>query len=171
MFDTVRPVSLIASLMPLGIAVFVVFVSFLPLGTSDNFLTLGPQFVLCVVYYWGLRAPHLLPPVAVFVLGLAIDLFSAGPLGFWGLVYLSTYALGLGLRDRLKHRGFLLQWLAFAGAAGLGAGLAWAMGSAYFAALLPPSPLAVSWAITVAAYPPLSVIFAVMSGVKLRRGV
>ena len=169
MFETVRPVSLLAGLLPFGIALCAAFVSFLPLGAADGLLTLGPQFVLCVVYYWALRAPHLLPPLSVFVLGLAIDLFSAGPLGFWGIVFIATYALGLWLHDRVLRRGFLVHWMSFAAAGALGSLIAWGLGSIYFAAVLPPQPLMIGWAITAGAYPPLSMLFAIMSGAGLRR--
>ena len=93
MIGSAKSASVFSKLLPFGIALIMLFLSFLPFGIDDSMLTLGPQFVLCVVYYWTVRAPEMLPPASVFVLGLAIDLFSAGPLGFWGLIYLSAYAI------------------------------------------------------------------------------
>ncbi len=164
MFAAMRPVSLISSITPFSIALVVAFVSFLPLGASGSLLTLGPQLVLCVVFHWALRAPHLLPPVAVFVLGLAIDLFSAGPLGFWGLVYLSAYALVSWRRESLWTRGFFMTWIAFAVLAVIVTLLAWALGSVYFATLIAPEPLMISCALTIAVFPPMSMLFSWVSG-------
>lgn len=164
MFAAVRPVSLISSIMPIVIAVVVAFVSFLPLGAPDSVLTLGPQLVLCVVFHWAVRAPHLLPPVAVFVLGLAIDLFSAGPLGFWGLVYLSAYALIAWRRKTLRARGFFMTWIGFAVVTAIVSAFAWALGSIYFSTLIAPGPLMISCGLTIAVYPPMSKLFSWVSG-------
>lgn len=164
MFAAVRPVSLISSIMPIAIAVVVAFVSFVPLGAPDSVLTLGPQLVLCVVFHWALRAPHLMPPIAVFVLGIAIDLFSAGPLGFWGLVYLTAYALIAWRRETLQRRGFVMTWIGFAVVTGIVTMLAWALGSIYFATLIAPGPLMISCALTIAVYPPMSKLFSWVSG-------
>ena len=88
MIGSAKPASGFYKLVPFGVAVVVLFLSFLPVGIDDSMLTLGPQLLLCVVFYWAVRAPHMMPPASVFVLGIAIDLFSAGPLGFWALIYL-----------------------------------------------------------------------------------
>ena len=66
MIAAVRPVSLIASLVPIALALSVAFLSFLPFGAADDFLTLGPQFVLCIIFFWTLRSPAVLPPAAIF---------------------------------------------------------------------------------------------------------
>lgn len=161
-----RPGSLISSLTPLAIAFLLFFISFLPFGLSDELLTLGPQLVLCVVFYWTLRAPERLPPWSVFALGIAFDLFSAGPLGFWALVYLCTYAVTLQARGAMRHRGFLVRWGGFLGVAAFASSIAWALASIYFGTLLSVAPLAVSAAVTVAVYPVLAVIF---RAVLLRR--
>lgn len=170
MYVVARPVSLISGIMPFGIALIVAFISFLPLGAHGSVVTLGPQLVLCVVFHWALRAPHLLPPVAVFVLGLGIDLFSAGPLGFWGLVYLIAYALIAWRRETLASRGFVMTWLAFAIVAGIVTAFAWALGSVYFGTLIGPEALIVSCALTIAVYPLMAVLFGWASGMRKTRG-
>ncbi len=170
MIGVVRPVSLVSSLLPMAIALLFAFISFLPLGASENLLTLGPQFILCIVFFWALRAPHLLPPWAVFMLGLGIDLFSAGPLGFWGIVYLSAYALVLLLRRRILRRGFFIGWAAFAAVAAFAAALAWGLASAYFGAVLPHLPLATSAAVTVLAFPVVAPLFGLLTGARQQKG-
>ena len=154
-----RPGSLVSSLTPMAMAFILFFVSFLPFGLSDELLTLGPQLVLCVVFYWTLRAPGLLPPWSVFTLGIAFDLFSAGPLGFWGLVYLSVHAATLWARGLMRHRGFVVRWGGFLAVAAFGSVIAWALASIYFGTLLSIAPLAVSAAVTVAVYPALALMF------------
>lgn len=171
MYAVARPASLANSTLPFGIALIVAFISFLPLGAHGSVVTLGPQLVLCVVFHWALRAPHLLPPVAVFVLGLGIDLFSAGPLGFWGLVYLVAYALIAWRRETLGSRGFFMTWLAFSVVAGIVTGVAWALGSIYFGTLIGPEPLMISCGLTIAVYPLMAVLFGWASGPRKMRGL
>lgn len=170
MIRAVRPVSLISASLPFVVAVSIVIVSFLPLGTSDDLLTLGPQLVLCFVFFWAVHAPGRMPPLAIFVFGLAIDLFSAGPLGFWGLIYLSAYGLTLLVRGWLVKKGGLVLWAAFSGLAALSAALAWALGSVYFTTLIPLWPLAVAGAVTIAVFPVLSWLFTRIAPVAHRTG-
>lgn len=159
MIGTAKPASGLYKLVPFGIAVALLFLSFLPVGIHDSMLTLGPQLLLCVVFYWAVRAPHMMPPASVFVLGISIDLFSASPLGFWALIYLASYALVSFIPYKFCRGGFLGCMAGFALIAAVATGLEWAFGSLYFGVLIPVRPLILGYLASVAVFAPLVLLF------------
>jgi len=159
MIGTAKPASGLYKLVPFGIAVALLFLSFLPVGIHDSMLTLGPQLLLCVVFYWAVRAPHMMPPASVFVLGIAIDLFSAGPLGFWALIYLATYALVSVIPYRFWRGGFVGCWMGFAIIAAVATALEWAFGSIFFGVLIPVKPLILGYLASAVIFAPLVLLF------------
>ncbi len=63
------------------------------------------------------------------------------------------------MRRVLVRQGFLLVWLAFVGVAAGGALLGWGLNSLLQFRLLPFAPAVFQFALTVAVYPALSVLF------------
>ena len=63
------------------------------LPTEDRFFL--PLLPVVAIHYWALRRPEVLPEWFVFLAGLLLDVFTHGPLGYWPLVYLVAYALGV----------------------------------------------------------------------------
>lgn len=168
MIRVARPFSWFSGLLPFGIALAAVFVSVLPLGAGEGWGAAGPQLVLAMVYYWAARAPRLMPPPAVFALGLAVDFVSAGPLGVWALVFVVMHAASLWLGARLEGRGFAVAWLGFGAVAAVSGALAWGLGSLYFATALAPEPLMFGAAASVAAYPAVAVVSGLLARLARR---
>ena len=165
-----RPLGFLAGVVPFLLALAIIVVSTLPLGAGDLWATLGPQLVLGLVFHWSLRPSRALPPVLVFVLGLAVDLLSGGPLGFWGLIYLTACALTFAVRERPLVQRRIGSWIGFAVVAALASVMAWAVGSAFYAAVVPPAPLVAGWVAAVCLYVPLSPVFDLLSGPSRRTG-
>ena len=159
MIGSAKPASGFYKLVPLAVAVVVLFLSFLPVGIDDSMLTLGPQLLLCVVFYWAVRAPHMMPPASVFLLGIAIDLFSAGPLGFWALIYLAAYAVVSVLPYKFCSGGFMRCLAGFAFIASVATVLEWAFGSLYFGVWVPIQPLAMGCLASIAVFAPMVLLF------------
>jgi rod shape-determining protein MreD len=84
-----------------------------------------PVFAVVLAFAWGMIRPSILPPFALLVLGLYLDLLWGGPLGLWPLALLAAYAPVLFARAFLSARGFwgLWGWYAGACAAALATGL------------------------------------------------
>lgn len=78
---------------------------------SPQLALVAPFLPVVVVRHWAARAPRLLPEWAVALAGLCVDAVSQGPMGFWALVYLVAYGLGLMSR-RFADGGFLERALA-----------------------------------------------------------
>lgn len=75
-----------------------------------------PVFAMVPAFVWAIARPSVLPPVALVVLGLGLDLLWGGPLGLWPLCLLAAYALVFFARRMLSGQDFLALWGAFAAA-------------------------------------------------------
>ncbi len=118
-----------------------------------------PILPLVIVFFWSVYGPDLLPPASVFVIGLAQDLLTGGPLGLWPAVYLVTQYIVLSQRSYFLGREQKVVWLGFA-LASVGAGIIlWLVMSLMSGVLLPVGHLLLQLAATVLIYPLFGVIF------------
>jgi rod shape-determining protein MreD len=69
-----------------------------------------PVFALVPTFAWAMIRPSFLPSLALFVLGLFLDLLWGGPLGLWPLCLLVAYGAVLITRRFLSGQGFLALW-------------------------------------------------------------
>jgi rod shape-determining protein MreD len=75
-----------------------------------------PVFPLAPAFAWALIRPSVLPPFAILVMGLFLDVFWGGPQGLWPLCLLATYAAVLSVRRLLLSQDFLVMWASYAAA-------------------------------------------------------
>ena len=91
----------------------------------------GPGIAFASVFFWSVFRPAILPPPAVFALGLLQDLLGFAPLGTGVLTLLLVHGFALRVRGFLARRSFWVVWLA----CGVTSLLAAAIGFALHAAL------------------------------------
>ncbi len=125
--------------LPFLVAIFCVMLTMLPLGLSSGIIV-SPAFALMAVFYWALYRPELMPPYAVFLVGLYYDLASAGPLGLWAFIYLVVYGIVLSQRLFFIGRAFFAIWIAFGMIALVAGLLAWAVSALYYGSVVSPLP-------------------------------
>lgn len=118
-------------LFPLTSILLFTLVAALPWGlpTEDRFFP--PFLPIVVIHFWGLRRPELVPEWFVFAAGLCLDILTHGPLGFWALVYLTAYALGV-LSAPYGDSGRFARVLLFLLGLAAVAFTAWTVASIYF---------------------------------------
>jgi rod shape-determining protein MreD len=110
-----------------------------------------PVFMLMAVYYWTILRPA--PPLAVFLLGLLLDLLSDYPFGMNALVLVAVQALTAHNRKFLLGQSFLVIWAGFALVA-LGAGaVQWALFSLFNVALVPVKSTLISIVLSAVLFP------------------
>ena len=73
-----------------------------------------PVFALVPAFAWALIRPSVLPPLALFVCGLFLDLLWGGLLGLWPTCLLAAYGSIYWARANLAGRGFWILWLGYA---------------------------------------------------------
>jgi rod shape-determining protein MreD len=87
-------------------------ISVLPLQIP-GYAALTPVFTLMAAYHWTIYRPDLLPPVALFGVGLAEDLLAGSPIGINALLLLLMRVAVLGYRRYFINRNFPFVWSGF----------------------------------------------------------
>ena len=105
--------------LALAVVLFILLISAVPIRVA-HLGEVKPVFMLMAVYYWTILRPS--PPLAVFILGLVLDLLSNYPFGMNALVLVAAQALTASQRKFLLGQSFLVIWAGFALIA-LGAGV------------------------------------------------
>lgn len=170
-------VVLVAKALPATTLVVLAVLSLLPWGIAEGERFALPMLPLAAVYFWSRDHASLVPAALVFGVGLAVDVLTFGPLGYWPIVYLGTLA-GAAIVDRMAGRlAGLAEWIAWAAVAALVSVLAWGLASAYFASLADARPIVVAWIglvlvwpITVALLAPLARLVVGRPAINLERG-
>jgi len=69
-----------------------------------------PVFPMAVAFAWAVIRPSILAPFGVLIMGLALDLYWGGPLGFWALCLLIPYGMALAGRNMMAGQNHAVVW-------------------------------------------------------------
>ncbi|HWI26878.1 MAG TPA: rod shape-determining protein MreD [Stellaceae bacterium] len=121
----------------------------------------APAFGLMAVYHWTIYRPDLLPPSAVFVAGLLLDLLNGTPyVGTSALSLLLTRSVLMSQRRFFVNRLFPVLWAGFLLTAAAVVAFEWALVSALHGAVLGARPAIFEALLTVAIFPLASYLLA-----------
>jgi rod shape-determining protein MreD len=101
-----------ARLLPVATTLLAAVISVLPVQIP-GYAALTPVFTLMAAYHWTIYRPDLLPPVALFGIGLAEDLLAGSPIGVNALLLLLTRIAVLSHRRYFINRNFPFVWTGF----------------------------------------------------------
>jgi len=141
-----------ARMLPVATTLLAAVVSVLPVQIP-GYAALTPVFTLMAAYHWTIYRPDLLPPIALFAIGLTEDLLAGSPIGVNALLLLLTRVAVLGYRRYFINRNFPFVWTGFtllAAAAMLGL---WALHCMLDLSILDFRNAVVRAALTVAMFP------------------
>ncbi|HZS84053.1 MAG TPA: rod shape-determining protein MreD [Stellaceae bacterium] len=141
-----------AKSVPTATTFLLLIAAVLPFRVPD-YATVTPLFVLAAIYYWTIYRPELLPPLAVFVSGLTLDLLTGAPLGVSSLLLLLARTLVLTQRRFFVDRLFPFVWGGFTLLAAAAIAFLWLLGSLLEGAMLDMRAAALQWVLTVACFP------------------
>jgi rod shape-determining protein MreD len=150
-----RETGFLGGILPTCTLLLLAVIAVVPLRIP-GYAAVTPAFVLMGLYYWTVYRPDLMPPLAVFAIGLFADLLTGTPLGVQPLVLLTVRGVVMPQRRYFVGRLFPFVWTGFTLAAAGALGFAWAIGSVYNGVFLDPRAVALQWVLTVAAFPPVS---------------
>src|SRR6202047_4838120 len=102
-----------ARMLPLATTLFAALISVLPIHIP-GYAVLTPVFTLMAAYHWTIYRPDLLPPLALFLVGLTEDLLAGSPVGVNALLLLLTRVAVLSNRRYFVNRMFPFVWSGFA---------------------------------------------------------
>jgi rod shape-determining protein MreD len=143
---------------PFGLTVLLLFVSLLPVHIP-GFVRIAPLFPLMAIYHWTIFRPDVMPPFAIFAIGLLQDLLTGVPLGVSAAVYLGVYGVVLSQRPFFLGKSFLIIWIGFALVAAAAGFASWIVVSALNLTLFNPSASFYQYLMTVSFYPLLAWAF------------
>ena len=145
-------------LTPFALTLLLVILSVVPLRIP-GYAQIAPVLAIVSIFHWSLYRPHLLPPIAVFGLGLLQDLLSGSPPGLHILVFLSVHAVVLTQRRFLVGKSFPVYWFGF-GLIGLGAAIEmWVLGSVWNFVILDFRIMLFQYVLTFGLFPPVAWFF------------
>lgn len=101
-----------ARLLPVATTLLAAVISVLPVQIP-GYAALTPVFTLMAAYHWTIYRPDLLPPIALFAVGLTEDLLAGSPVGVNALLLLLTRIAVLGNRRYFVNRNFPFVWSGF----------------------------------------------------------
>ncbi len=105
--------NIVARLVPVATTAAAAVLSIQPVHVP-GYAALAPAFMLMAVYHWAICRPDLIPPLAVFLIGIAHDLLAGGPPGVAALLLLVARAVVLRYRRWFPDRSFPFVWGGFA---------------------------------------------------------
>ncbi|MBI1261258.1 MAG: rod shape-determining protein MreD [Rhizobiales bacterium] len=149
---------IVMTIVPFFMAVICVFLSFVPVGRIFG-SSVTPAFAFMAIYYWGVVRPEMFPSVAVFAVGLILDLLSGGPIGLWAFVYVVTYAVVISQRFMLVNAPFSAFWMGFVAASAFASVLAWMAASLFYGTFVAAGPIIWHMTVTVIVFPLFAFIF------------
>lgn len=155
------------ALLPLLFSVVLIALSFLPLNSSlaDN---ARPAVGLMCVYFWLIYRPDLFNLGNVFILGIFADIVSSVPFGSSLIAMLVMYLLVTNLIKYLNGRVFVVLWVGIAVLLPICLLTQWLLLSVYYTQLMPFLPLFFSYLLSLALYPIVGGINALVLNIFLQ---
>lgn len=141
-----------ARLLPVATTLLAAVISVLPVQIP-GYAALTPVFTLMAAYHWTIYRPDLLPPVALFGIGLAEDLLAGSPIGVNALLLLLTRVAVLSHRRYFINRNFPFVWTGFTLLAGLAMLGLWGLHCVLDLSLLDLRNAVIRAALTIAMFP------------------
>lgn len=112
-----------------------------------------PLQLIIFVFALSLQRKYELPTLSVFAAGLLMDVLTAGPLGYWAIIFLITHTLAGLLTRRKVHTNFAMLWVTFAATAATASITGWVLASLYFVRLIDWQPMLIGGAVAVVLFP------------------
>jgi rod shape-determining protein MreD len=101
-----------ARMLPVATTLLAALISVLPVHIP-GYAALTPVFTLMAAYHWTIYRPDLLPPLALFAIGLTEDLLVGSAIGLNALLLLLSRSSVLGYRRYFINRTFPFVWTGF----------------------------------------------------------
>ncbi len=147
--------TLARQLSPFALSLLLLVLHVVPLGVP-GLPQVAPLLPLMAVYHWAIYRPDLMPPAAVFVIGLLQDALTGVPVGINAAVLLLVYGGVTAQRRFFVGKSFAVIWMSFAMVAAVAALASWLLAALYHVTLLDARPVLVQFLLTAAVYPALA---------------
>lgn len=140
-------------LVPSLVLFFAVVIAAVPWVLPAEASFILPSLLIIAVFVLTLQRRRKLPGISVFAAGLLFDILTAGPMGYWAILFLLTYTIAVQYRIRAGRKEFSALWAVFAGTATLAAAAGWGLACLYFVRIIDWQPMAIGAAVIIAMFP------------------
>ena len=142
-----------AAIYPTLLLFIAVVVAAVPWGLPGDVTFIPPFITFLLVFLFSAQRRYPLPPVLVFLAGLTADVLTAGPLGYWAIVYLLGH-----IPARLAMSGEAVDsltglWGVFIMTVIAAACAGWAIASIYYLRLIDWWPMTLGTLVAIVAFP------------------
>ena len=144
--------------LPVLFTLVLVLVNVVPLHIP-GFSRIVPVLPLLAVYHWSVYRPELMPPLAVFFIGLIYDILSGSPLGVNSLVFLTIYGVVIFQQRFFAGRSFVIVWMGFGIMAFVASVESWILVSILSESIVEPRALVFQYILNVGFFPLLAWLF------------
>jgi rod shape-determining protein MreD len=144
--------------LPVLFTLVLVLINVVPLHIP-GFSRIVPVLPLMAVYHWAVYRPELMPPLAVFFIGVIYDILSGTPLGVNALVFLTIYGVVVFQQRFFAGRSFVIVWLGFGIMAFAASVEAWILVSILTESIVEPRALVFQYILNVGFFPMLAWLF------------
>ena len=144
--------------LPVLFTLVLVLVNVVPLHIP-GFSRIVPVLPLLAVYHWSVYRPELMPPLAVFFIGLIYDILSGSPLGVNALVFLTIYGVVIFRQRFFAGRSFVIVWMGFGIMAFVASVESWILVSILSESIVEPRALVFQYILNVGFFPLLAWLF------------
>ncbi len=143
-----------AVIVPTVMLILAVFVAAVPWGLPAAATFIPAFLTFLLVFLFSSHRKHPIPAVVVFVAGLMADALTAGPLGYWAIIFLLGHVPArMVMRSRKVAESLTDLWFVFAVATLVAVGVGWTIASVYYLRLIDWWPMALGALVAVAAFP------------------
>lgn len=145
--------ALTRGIVPSFVLFVAVVVAAVPWALPSKAIFILPLLLIILVFVLTLRRQRELPILSVFAAGLLMDILTAGPLGYWAIIFLLTHTLAALYAKRDAKPGFVMLWLVFALVTVVASSSGWALASLYFVRVIDWQPMLIGGAVSVVLFP------------------
>ena len=138
--------------LPVALSLTLALFTVVPFGIP-HLAKVVPALNLVAIFYWSIWRPDLLPPVAVFLVGLIQDIVGGVPLGLNAFVFLLVNGVTVQQRTVFIGKPFIMTWGGFALVGGSAMTLQWIAMCLLNLALIGPKPMLFQLLLTLALFP------------------
>lgn len=156
------------NMVPVTVTLLLVLVTLVPFGVPaiDQLLPLLP---LMAIYHWSIYRPQQMTGIAVFCIGLAVDLLTGSYLGVNTMILLLVRYAVASQRSFLVKRSFWMIWWGFMVVCALALLVEWLLVSALAEQFVWPQSFLLQYLIGLTVYPLVSAFLTGLHGSLMRR--
>ena len=138
--------------LPVALSLTLALFTVVPFGVP-HLAKIVPALNLIAIFYWSVWRPDLLPPLAVFLVGLIQDIVGGVPLGLNAFAFLLVNGVTVSQRTVFIGKPFVMSWAGFTVVGSGAMALQWLIMSLLNFTLIGPEPMVFQLLITLALFP------------------